>query len=134
MENSSVCSTILDEVAKAPVICTHGQFRGASWLVMDLLVEEGCHLYYSGDLDPEGIVMAQRLKDRYQNHVTCWRMDTASYDLTISDEDISGRLSKMETITSPELAETVNALRTRKKAGYQEGLVEQLVQDIISEF
>ncbi|ETI68931.1 TIGR02679 family protein [Neobacillus vireti] len=134
VENSSVCSTIVDEVADAPVICTHGQFRAASWILLELLVEAGCHLYYSGDLDPEGVSMAQRLFDRYQGHVTCWRMDVESYDKTISDEDISGRLSKLESITAPELLEVVNVLKMRQKAGYQEGLVEQLVQDIKNEF
>ena len=38
VENSSVCSTIVDEVPVAPVICTHGQFRAASWVLLDLLV------------------------------------------------------------------------------------------------
>lgn len=132
VENSSVCSTIVDEVPEAPVICTHGQFRAASWIVLDLLVEAGCHLYYSGDLDPEGISMAQRLKDRYQDQVTCWRMDVESYDKTISDEDISGRLAKLESISATELVEVVNVLKRKKKAGYQEGLVDQLVQDIRS--
>lgn len=134
IENSSVCSTIVDEVAYAPVICTHGQFRTASWVVLDLLVEAGCRLYYSGDLDPEGIAMAQRLKNRYQEQVFYWRMDVESYEKTISDEDISARIVKMESITSPELVEVVNALIERKKAGYQEGLVNELIQDIKNEF
>jgi uncharacterized protein (TIGR02679 family) len=134
VENSGVCSTIFDEITVAPVICTHGQFRTASWIMLDLLVESGCQLYYSGDLDPEGITMAQRLKDRYENVVTFWRMDLDSYKKSISDEDISSRLSKMESVTSSELHEVVNALKYRKKAGYQEGLVNELVQDIKSKF
>ncbi|EKN67568.1 hypothetical protein BABA_12575 [Neobacillus bataviensis LMG 21833] len=130
VENSSVCSTIVDEVAEAPVICTHGQFRAASWIMLDLLVEEGCHLYYSGDFDPEGISMAQRLMDRYLGRVTCWRMDLESYEKSISAEDISGRLSKIDSITSPELVDVVNTMKIRKRAGYQEGLVFDLIQDI----
>lgn len=89
VENSSVCSTIVDEVPGAPVICTHGQFRVASWVLLDFLVEAGCHFYYSGDLDPEGISMAHRLKDRYQNQATFWRMGLDSYIKSLSDEDIS---------------------------------------------
>lgn len=134
VENSSVCSTVVDEVAKAPVICTHGQFRAASWIMLDLLVEADCHLYYSGDLDPEGIAMTQRLKDRYQDRVTPWRMGVESYKKTLSDEDISGRLSKMESATSPDLFEVVKAIQYYKKAGYQEGLVNDLVSDIKSQF
>lgn len=130
VENSSVCSTIIDEVPFAPVICTHGQFRTASWVLFDFLVKEGCQLYYSGDLDPEGIVMAERLKRRFPEHVIFWRMDLESFEKVVSDEDISSRLAKMEAISSPELTEVVNALRDWKKAGYQEGLLEQLVRDI----
>ncbi|MFB5198407.1 TIGR02679 family protein [Bacillus sp. AFS073361] len=134
VENSSVCSTIIDEVPEAPIICTHGQLRAASWILLDLLVESGCQLYYSGDLDPEGILIAQRLKDRYQHQVTYWRMDLASYETIISDEDISNRLSKMDAITSSELNEVVDALKKRKMAGYQEGLINELVNDIRREY
>ena len=130
VENSSVCSTIVDEVPGAPVICTHGQFRTASWILLDFLREAGCLFYYSGDLDPEGLSMAQRLKDRYPNQVAFWRMDQESYIKTISDEDISSRLPKMQKITSPELKEVSRVLTERKRAGYQEGLVSQLIDDI----
>jgi uncharacterized protein (TIGR02679 family) len=134
VENSSVCSTIVDEVQGAPIICTHGQFRAASWILLDFLVEAGCHFYYSGDLDPEGITMAQRLKDRYPNQVKFWRMDLDSYIKTLSDEDISSRLSKMQKITSAELEEVTGALYVRKRAGYQEGVVKQLIEDIMKEY
>lgn len=134
VENSSVCSTIVDKVQGAPIICTHGQFRAASWILLDFLVDNDCHFYYSGDLDPEGISMAQRLKDRYPNHVKFWRMDLDSYIKTLSDEDISSRLSKMQKITSPELKDVSNALYERKRAGYQEGIVPQLIKDIKQEY
>nr|WP_295974225.1 TIGR02679 family protein [uncultured Bacillus sp.] len=130
VENSSVCSTILDEVPFAPVICSHGQFRTASWVLFDFLVKEGCSLYYSGDLDPEGLMMADRLKRRYPQQVKFWHMDLKSYNEVVSEEDISNRMTKIEAISSPELAEVAEALKNRKKAGYQEGLLEKLVQDI----
>lgn len=134
LENSGVCSTIIDEVPSAPIICTHGQFRVASWIFLDKLVQSGCHLYYSGDLDPEGILMAQRLKSRYYNSVTIWRMNLDSYKKTISEEDISNRLTQLESITAFDLVEVVKALKERKKAGYQEGIVGLLIQDIKREF
>jgi hypothetical protein len=102
--------------------------------MLDLLVESGCQLYYSGDLDPEGISMAQRLKDRYSDQVTCWRMDVGSYESTISDEDVTSRLPKIDSVIATELLEVVNALKIRKKAGYQEGLMNELVKDIKEAF
>ena len=134
VENSSVCATIMDEVAFAPVVCTHGQFRTASLLLFDFLVNEGCQLYYSGDFDPEGLLMASRLEKRYPGHVHFWRMGAEEYQLVMSDEDISSRISQLDSITSPELAAAAAAIKKQKKAGYQEGLLEQLVQDIKKEY
>ncbi|MEC1721658.1 TIGR02679 family protein [Schinkia azotoformans] len=131
VENSGVCSTIIDEVPSAPIICTHGQFRTASWVVMDLLAGSGYSIHYSGDLDPEGISMAQRLKNRYPNNVTLWRMDKESYEQALSEEDITSRLSKIEIINLPELEEVVNLIKLHKKAAYQEGLVTLLIRDIL---
>lgn len=134
VENSGVCSTIIDEVAEAPIICTHGQFRTASWAILDQLIESRSILYYSSDIDPEGITMAERIKERYKEQVTIWRMDKNSYEKSLSNEDISSRLSKIETINSPELLETVRSMKTVKMAGYQEGLVNELIQDIKKDF
>ncbi len=40
----------------------------------------------------------------------------------------------MDSIISAELKEVVNAIKTNKKAGYQEGIVDDLVDDIKSEY
>lgn len=131
VENSSVCSTIIDEVPSVPIICTHGQFRSASWVAMDLLAGSGYYIHYSGDLDPEGLSMAQRLKNRYPNNVLLWRMDKESYLNSISEEDISSRLAKIEAIVAPELEEVVSLMKIHKKAAYQEGFITMLIQDIL---
>src|SRR5690625_5522313 len=61
------------------MICTNGQFTLAALVLLDLLVEEDCQLYYAGDFDPEGLGMAQRLLNRYPEHVELWRMDPDAY-------------------------------------------------------
>lgn len=58
------------------------------------------------------------------------REDLESYWKVVSEEDISGRLAKMDSISSRELSKVVNALRNKKRAGYQEGLIEELIGDI----
>jgi uncharacterized protein (TIGR02679 family) len=130
VENSSVCSTIMDEVPSAPIICTHGQLRMASWKLLDLLIQSGCTLYYSGDLDPDGLVIAERLKKRYNEQVVFWRMDREAYEISLSNEDISNRLSKLDSISSPEWSELINLMRDVKMAGYQEAIVSRLISDI----
>jgi uncharacterized protein (TIGR02679 family) len=134
VENSSVCSTIVDEIPFAPVICTHGQFRTASWVLFDLLTQSGCRLFYSGDFDPEGIGMAYRLKQRYPNYVTFWRMDSCSYEKSESEEDISSRIARIEAISLRELDGVIDAMRQRRKAGYQEALITELISDIKESF
>jgi uncharacterized protein (TIGR02679 family) len=130
VENSSVCSTIMDAVPNAPVVCTHGQLRVASWQLLDRLVQSNCTLYYSGDMDPEGIVIAEKLKIRYQDRVILWRMDQESYNNSVSNEDISSRLSKLDSLSSPEWNGLIAMMREVKMAGYQEAIVSSLIRDI----
>lgn len=134
VENSSVCSTIIDQVPDAPIICTHGQFRMASWKVIDLLIQSNNIIYYSGDFDPEGIVMAERLKNRYPNNVKFWRMDKNSYEIAVSNEDISSRLKKLDVVESLELQELIVEIKSLGKAGYQEGIIDLLINDIRKEY
>ncbi|KZD66012.1 TIGR02679 family protein [Bacillus cereus] len=130
VENSSVCSTIMDAVPNAAIVCTHGQLRTASWRLLDFLVQSNCTLHYSGDLDPEGILIADKLMKRYKEKVVLWRMNKEAYEMSVSDEDISGRLSKLDGVTSSEWGELTSAMREVKKAGYQEAIVSLLIQDI----
>lgn len=62
-------------------------------------------LYYSGDLDPEGIVIANRLKKRYQDRIVLWNMDIDAYKFSVSNKDILNRLSKLENVSLPEWKE-----------------------------
>jgi uncharacterized protein (TIGR02679 family) len=130
VENSSVASTIMDAVPDAAIICTHGQLRAASWRLLDRLAASECTMYYSGDIDPEGVLIADRLKKRYLNHLVLWRMDTAAYEESLSNEDIADRLVKLDQISSPEWERLILLMRKRKVAGYQEALVHTLIRDI----
>lgn len=131
VENSGVCSALMDAVPDKPIVCTHGQFKVASWLLFDRLVESGCTIYYSGDLDPEGLLMAQRLKRRYPSHIKIWRMDSKSYKKAMSEEMITNRLSQLKNIDDPILKETANIIARTGVAAYQEGLLELLINDIL---
>jgi uncharacterized protein (TIGR02679 family) len=132
VENSSVSSTIMDSVPHAPIICTHGQPRLAGVQLMDMLVENDCILHYSGDLDPEGIGIADRLKQRYGSKLHIWRMDLDSYFASLSKEDITGRLGKLDGLSDPSWEDLVQQMRVIQKAGYQEAIVGELVKDILA--
>lgn len=117
-------------VPDAAVVCTHGQLRVASWVLLDKLVESECTLYYSGDLYPEGILIADRLKKRYGDMLVLWRMDDKAYEQSLSNEDISARIAKLDGIASQEWEAVIELIREKKMAGYQEALVEELISDI----
>lgn len=134
VENSGVFSAILDQFAGTklpPMICTHGQFKLASLIMMDLLLENDTTIYYSGDFDPEGLHMAQRLKQRYPTHVKLWHYQAEDYMLALSNVELDQpRLNSLQKITLEELLPVKSIMLEKKRAGYQEELVNQLVEDI----
>lgn len=132
VENSGVCSTLLDQVPTAPIVCTNGQFTLASLLLMDLLVESGCIIYYSGDFDPEGLGMAQRLVERYREAIELWHMDLESYRQTNPIKELTQeRLEKLHHIHDERLIEVAEEMRKIGKAGYQEALVDFMLEDVM---
>ncbi|MGG3843492.1 TIGR02679 family protein [Anoxybacillus kestanbolensis] len=129
VENAGVFSTLLD--ANVPLISTNGQLNLATRWLFDLLVKEGVTFYYSGDFDPEGLKMAQRLVERYGSSVRLWHYDCSDYLATkptvpLSDE----RLAKLQSVTLHDLQPVKQEILRRKKAGYQEALVEQLRREV----
>ena len=109
-----------------------GQPRKAGWRLLELLAAEDIQIYYSGDLDPEGMDIAERIWKHYPKNVRIWRMDEASYELSKSEEVISERrLKMMERLQHPVLLETARKIKTCKKAGYQEAVLKEMVHDII---
>jgi uncharacterized protein (TIGR02679 family) len=133
VENSGVCSAIMDEVEEAAVACTHGQFKVASWIFLEKLVESGCTIYYSGDMDPEGLLMAERLKKRFPENVIIWRMDQLDYLNAKSEESIEDRINQLKGIEDELLKETAATLIKHGVAAYQEGLIDLLIADIKTE-
>ncbi|WP_255344105.1 TIGR02679 family protein [Lysinibacillus sp. BF-4] len=127
VENSSVASTLMDAHPKAPIICTHGQLRMASWRLLDLLSSE-IELYYSGDLDPEGLRIAQHISNRYSERVHLWRMDEACYHLGMTGELTAKRLSNLQSLTI--LPTITEQMKRHKKVSYQEAWLDLLVADI----
>jgi uncharacterized protein (TIGR02679 family) len=135
VENSGVFSSIVDELEDYPIsiICTHGQFKLAAVQIIKLLVKENCTVYYSGDFDPEGLLMAYSLKRRYPNNIHYWRYSVEDYIKTLSNIELSpNRLRKLDNIKDVELESTIQQIREIKKVAYQERQIIELVKDIKS--
>ncbi|MBP8597760.1 MAG: DUF2399 domain-containing protein [Selenomonas sp.] len=133
VENAGVFSTLLDSLQAedglcVPLLCLHGQLKTASWALLDRLAASGAALFYSGDFDPEGLLMADKILQRYPG-AQAWHFTEEEYGsskVVIPDS----RLKKLEQVISPALAPLVSALRQRRQAFYQESLVSRLWQDL----
>lgn len=102
-------------------MCMNGQPRLSALLLLDLLAEAGVKVFYAGDFDPEGLLIAQKLRQYYSGEFRYWHMSETVYEQSRSDEKISEkRLKMLDRITDEELLKTAEAVRESRLAGYQE--------------
>lgn len=133
VENEMVFSYLTEQFAdkKVTMLCTSGQPCTVAIRLMELLCKESMPIYYSGDMDPEGIRIADRLWERFDGKIQPWRMDAADYRKGISEEKINDRrLRILDMVKCPDLQKTVNCVRERRRAAYQENLLQELKQDL----
>ena len=125
VENPSVYAVLCGKWdRKCGLMCMNGQPRFSSLLLLDLLAQSGTEVWYGGDIDPEGLLIAQRLKQYYQGEFHCWHMSADDYEMSMSAEEISQRRQKMlEKVEDPELKGAAEALQKSGKAGYQENML-----------
>ncbi|MBV7504810.1 DUF2399 domain-containing protein [Bacillus sp. sid0103] len=132
LENSGVYSSLLDKLEGVyPVVCTHGNLKLSGKLLLDKLVKGGATLYYSGDLDVKGIVIAKHLKNLYKEKIKIWRMGLEEYRTSISNVPISSiALERLIQKGFNEFNSVIEEMKKVKKAGYQEPLLQQFITDI----
>lgn len=135
VENEMVFSELAEQLSDHPVtlLCTSGQPRTAAYRLMELLCEsdERVSFRYAGDMDPEGLDIAQRILDSFPGRVHIWRMSGDDYEKALSQEQVSERrLEMMKNLTNPVLKNTARKIREQKRAGYQEMLLEEMAGDI----
>ena len=131
VENSGVFSELLDALqrhaCKTALVALHGQLKTASWALLDRLVLGGSELHYAGDLDPEGLRIAEKLLSRYPSaHV--WRFPVSGEQ---GNALSTVRKKKLDQIRHPELQPYVAQLRRLGYACYQESITEELLQDLL---
>lgn len=124
VENPSVYAMLAKAwKGKKACMCMNGQPRLSAILLLDLLAESGALVYYAGDFDPEGLLIAQKVHQYYKGSFSYWHMSPADYERSKSKERISERRLKMlDKITDDALAEVADDVRNAKLAGYQENV------------
>lgn len=126
VENPAVFSMLSQRYPDNSFICGNGQLRLATIILMDML-QENCTFYYAGDFDPEGLLIAQRLKKRYREKLVLWNYREEWYEKYVSSVELSGTsLKKLEKIDIPEFQGIKKRMYQMKKAAYQETMMEVL--------
>lgn len=132
-ENPTVFSEVAGSLEARPgsLICSAGNVKVATLLLLDKIAQGSGEIYYSGDFDPEGLVIADKLKKRYGEKLVLWHFTPEAYEKIQSKKKISStRLKKMDNIESPELKRLANMIRKSGYSGYQELMVDEYLEDI----
>lgn len=135
-ENPTVFTAVMENTLELTpsLICTSGQLNISSLMLLDKLVDEGTLVYYSGDFDPEGLQIADKLKVRYKDKLILWRFCTEDYISIRGSVSIKDRESKLLKLQSEELFSLRDLMLHQKTAGYQELLIDKYVEDVIASF
>lgn len=134
-ENPTVFSEVLYKARekRPPLMCTFGQVKLSSLVILDKLIDNVDKIYYSGDFDPEGIIIADRLKERYKEKLELWHFGVEDYFKIKSKERLSAsRIKKLEKVKSNKLNKAASLVVNEGFAGYQELLIEDYIKDIMS--
>lgn len=123
VENPAVFSALVDKYPNSTLVCGNGQPKLAVHLLLDRLAEHHI-LYYSGDFDPEGLLIARDIKIRYGEKAVLWNYRAELYEKYVSDIVLDeSRLKKLEKIETEELQEIKKLMLLRKRAAYQETML-----------
>lgn len=129
VENPAVFAKLMRAWPEAAILCGNGQVRLATLILLELFDRETTFLY-AGDYDPEGLQIAQRLKERYGERLQLWKYRRDLYEKYRSDVKIPEKsLQKLKHIYLKELQELKQAMLQQKKAAYQEAMLEEYLRD-----
>lgn len=128
VENPAVFAALVSRYPEQAFVCTNGQLRLSALILLDLLSRDS-RLHYAGDYDPEGLGIAQRLKDRYGSRLELWEYEPDYYlragaadrlqQGTIAPE----RMKKLDKLRDAQLVEIADLIRQYGKAAYQESML-----------
>lgn len=133
VENEMVFGYLIQNLKEVncTILCTSGQPRSVAQILFSYILECGFKIYYNGDIDPDGVCIADRLWKKFGENFYIWRMEPKDYEKSISKEKIGaiGRV-KLENISNPLLRETAKCIRKRGLSAYQENMLKELLFDI----
>lgn len=128
VENPAVFSYLISYFPDRAFICSYGQIRRAVFMLLDLF-DKNITFSYAGDFDPEGLLIADRLKKRYGERLELWNYEAELYTKYISDEVLSEtRIKKLERVSDVTLVKIAELMRKERRAAYQENMLEEYLR------
>lgn len=129
LENPSLLSQLINLKTECAFIISSGNPNIAVYQLMDKLKNH--HFYYNGDFDPEGLLIANKLKSKYSKSLTLFGYNANNFNKSLSSNYVSeSRLKKLSKITAPELEEIKILLQKAEKSGYQEKIIQEIINYI----
>ncbi len=131
-ENPSILNEIISQNIDCSVIISGGFPNTSVYLLLDKLLETGNSLYYNGDFDPEGLLIADKLKEKYQEKINLFCYEEVDYQNCISNKKLSDkRLKKLVKVTAVDLQQIKKILQKEKYAAYQENNKNNILNSIV---
>lgn len=130
MENPAVFMEVSERCKKKdfPLVCTYGQVKLSGLILLDMLIEQKYKIYYSGDIDPEGIQIADKLKNRYKKNLCFFGFDVNTYKQNLSNIEVTlSRLKKLDKIKSVDLQGVCNELKLIKRVSFEEENIDAII-------
>lgn len=131
VENPSVFQALLkmikkEKIEKIGLVCTNGQLNYSAYLLLDILVNSNVETYYSGDMDPEGLLIADKIKQRYPS-IKLWCYDVRHYEISKSKEQAADqRMHMLDALKDETLIRIGKCINENKnRVGYQENMIEE---------
>lgn len=125
VENPAVFQALLkmikkEKIEKIGLVCTNGQLNYSAYLLLDILVSSNVETYYSGDMDPEGLLIADKIKQRYPS-IKLWCYDVRHYEISKSKEQAADqRMHMLDALKDETLIRIGKCINENKnRVGYQ---------------
>lgn len=113
------------EIQKNPTIsaiCSAGQPNLAVYQLLEKIAKTNVPVRYHGDFDPEGLLIADKLMQRFPN-LTVFDYTVEAYLQGMSHQLISSkRLKQLDALTHPTLMIIGNAIKQHGYAAYEENI------------
>ena len=127
VENPAVFSILTSRFPEKAFICSYGQIRRAVFMLLDLF-DKNTVFSYAGDFDPEGLLIAERLKKRYGDRLAFWKYEPELYIKYMSEEKLTNqRIKKLDGVRDNTLLKIAEFMREEGRAAYQESMLEEYV-------